>query len=59
MPDTEGTSARAKTALGADRPGDELFEAVRNRVAQPLHDRELRGELMTVALFLAAATGAH
>ena len=55
MPDNEQTKTRAGTSLGGGRADDALFEEVRSRVAIPLHGRELRGELVTAALFLVVA----
>jgi HD-GYP domain-containing protein (c-di-GMP phosphodiesterase class II) len=55
MPEHEQTNTRATRALGGSRTDDELFEEVRSRVAQPLHGRELRGELAAGGLFLLAA----
>ena len=55
MPENKQTTTRARTVLGGGRTDDELFEEVRSRVAKPLHGRELRGELITAALFLVAA----
>jgi HD-GYP domain-containing protein (c-di-GMP phosphodiesterase class II) len=43
------------TSLDTGRTHEELFEAVRSRVAQPLRGRELRGELVASGLFLLTA----
>jgi HD-GYP domain-containing protein (c-di-GMP phosphodiesterase class II) len=55
MPENEQTKTRAGAVFGGNRPDDDLLEEVRGRVAQPLHGRELRGELAAGGLFLVAA----